>query len=261
MPTANTIETLAARFVSASPLRFTLSSPDLSRPFYSPAHHHHPPLLSAKVETVKGWREQAKAERDAGIEGGGQHQYTILIQFFKCDLCRICIGRDYYEQELYLYPVYHQKERISDDPTYYDEPRFLHICGGCAARRCLPSPLRMIEPSHWLTTVLLVEEGEPVRDANPESTIEKFRIRKALREHIERYHQHYDPLKLWHALQKGEPVATLPERRREQTARKAGGKNQAGSLLYFTSPLATAIASQKTKPVSQEPTTRKENVV
>jgi|SRR5579884_236024 len=116
------------------------------------------------VESVRGWRQQQRAERDAGIVSS---MSQVLIPFFRCTLCGICIGPGYYEQELYVYPVAPGATIcLRDDAMHtFTDGVWLLVCGGCARhrRRGIPEFFRVVDASCWTTNRLIAREGERVR--------------------------------------------------------------------------------------------------
>lgn len=140
-----------------------------------------PPPTRTSPESVSGWRKQQRAETDAGFV---PTSLKILLPLFRCDLCTICIGPDYYEQELFLYPVHRQAVCCGDTLEYFHDLTWLHICGGCARseRHHLEAFYQMVKPEYWLTTELLATEAEPyVTYADPCNAEQK----QAISQHID----------------------------------------------------------------------------
>lgn len=135
-------------------------------------------------ESTRGWRHQSRAEQDAGMTTSTP---TLLLAFFTCDLCTICIGPDFYEQELYIYPVCKQEVCLGDKPTYFGEWTYLKICGGCAnaKRRRLPLIYRAVQSRYWTTNELLLgNTDETPQPVSLTDDLQVARIRKALHQQV-----------------------------------------------------------------------------
>jgi hypothetical protein len=89
-------------------------------------------------------------EKAAGHE---TNTSKIMTDWFVCDLCRIGIGPNHCQQEVYLYPVYDQKAKLHGEGLGYVASDILHICGECAMwkSRDLPEWLCCIGAWAWET--------------------------------------------------------------------------------------------------------------
>jgi hypothetical protein len=108
------------------------------------------PQRKYSVMRVRDWRAQDKMERAAGHE---TNTGSVMTDWFTCDLCRIGIGPNHCQQEVYLYPVYDQKAKLHGEGLGYVASDILHICGECASwkSRDLPEWLCCIGPWAWET--------------------------------------------------------------------------------------------------------------
>lgn len=106
------------------------------------------------VMPVRDWRAQDKMEKAAGRQ---TNTSKIMTDWFTCDLCRIGIGPNHCQQEVYLYPVYDQKAKLHGEGLGYVASDILHICGECATwkSRALPEWLCCIGPWAWETDRLV----------------------------------------------------------------------------------------------------------
>ena len=174
----------------------TLSSPTTLMNFYAlfqpttpPVRYCSPGIRGAQVESVRGWRAQAKSAQAAGIESSMK---KVLISFYRCDVCGIHIGPGYYEQTMYLYPVHDQSINCIDGPMQHFESAWLKVCGGCAhdRRRMVPEWLCLLKPEHWTTTVLLCQEGETPVATDMMNRAQMTALRRAIHEYVNAMYQY-----------------------------------------------------------------------
>ena len=172
-----------------SPLaRFsTLCTQDSS--LCAPVRYYSPGIRGAQVESVRGWRAQAKSLHSAGIES---NRTRVLISFYRCDVCGIHIGPGYYEQTMYLYPVRKQSLNCIDGPPQYFESSWLKVCGGCAhdRRRMVPQWLCVLTPLHWSTTLLLCREGETPTATDMTDRVQMTSLRRAIDAYVTAFYQY-----------------------------------------------------------------------
>lgn len=165
---------------STTPTRETRkkTQPVLMPPPPPPLHGSHRRRNSPN--TISEWRSETRAAKSAG-----QLPTGILTSFFHCHICSICIGRGYVETELYLWPVEGVRLCLVDKYCELDRFTVLHLCGSCARRRQLPETLLAVSPIHYMTRLLLDEdglgEGRPLGIQNEKDNLA---LRLALGQHI-----------------------------------------------------------------------------
>jgi hypothetical protein len=103
--------------------------------------------LASPLQSVHAWRADKKAEQGAGFLEE-QHIYASDLE---CACCEIHIGKDYYEQKLYLYPVYQEEVKLKGGYRSYELAVF-QLCGDCAERKGLSDELLLFDHTIWQTT-------------------------------------------------------------------------------------------------------------
>lgn len=102
--------------------------------------------IASPVMSVKAWRAQQKMEKNAGFT----EDKSTLTSELSCDGCRIFIGRDHEEQELYFLPLLRQYAKLKHGYRFYEHAVF-HVCGDCARRKGIPSSMMFFGHSVWQT--------------------------------------------------------------------------------------------------------------
>ena len=133
------------------------------------------------IESRKERHQQKRAEEDAF----GQQEEGILFPYYQCKCCEICIGPNYVEQQLYIYVTKEGEQLyLGDTLTEFKAGTLLNICGDCARRRNLLASDCMIQPEHWLTTILIHGETHRLQVVDHTNVEQVFAIRVALLERV-----------------------------------------------------------------------------
>jgi len=145
--------------------------------FFQSAKRLFSPVHPIKVQSVKDWRAQTKAERATG------QMPTIKVALFRCDRCRVGIGFNHTEGDMYIYHVLNQIVGVGDTKRYFRDD-WLKVCGGCAHRkegRNCPGAVQILWPEDYMTYKLI--DGSS-RAINVTDLITMQQVREAVRIHV-----------------------------------------------------------------------------
>lgn len=104
------------------------------------------PEVKSPIQTVSTWRREKKEEL-AAFGPDESHVYTSDLE---CACCEIFIGKDHYEQELYLYPLWQEELKLAKGRLTYDRLVVVRLCGGCARERFgLSEDVQVFDHTVW----------------------------------------------------------------------------------------------------------------
>jgi hypothetical protein len=104
------------------------------------------PEVKSPIQSVHAWRQQKKME----VGAFGPDEQHVFTSDLECACCEIFIGKDHYEQELYLYPLWWEEVKLAKGYLTYDHLVVVRLCGSCArSRMCLSDDLQVFDHTVW----------------------------------------------------------------------------------------------------------------